>query len=481
MAINFPNAPVDGELYEGFVWNATEGVWLSVPSIANGAPAGSTVLWPTNTAPAGWLLADGSAVSRTTYASLFAVIGTTYGSGDGSTTFNLPNLKGRVAVGRDAGQTEFDVLGETGGEKAVTLTEAQMPSHSHNMYGGQTGQNLPLTNTGNVWTKFLGNTMYKLPGDPTMTSTGGGQAHNNLQPYIVLNYIIKHTNGDDPGDSQLTQRVNAIESHAASQNLIINGHFGINQRGYTSGSSLASGVYGFDRWKSGAAGTTLTFTAAPNGQMVTLNSGGVIQQVVERGNVLPGTYTLSWSGTALGRVYNSGATAPAYAASPVTVSLDGSANVVVEFQANGGTRTLGYVQVELGTVATPFRLAGGSVQGELAACQRYYYRIAPIIIDQQLLGSGMAYTGTSGAVFVNFPVTMRTAPTVTTSAASTFYVWAASGQVAQLTSITPRSDASHPALYRIDIGVASGLTAGQALILHSRNTLSAFIEASAEL
>src|SRR5690606_11752046 len=74
---------------------------------------------------------DGSAVSRTDYADLFEVIGTSYGVGDGSTTFNLPNLQGRVPVGLDTGQTEFNALGKTGGAKTHTLTIDQMPSHSH--------------------------------------------------------------------------------------------------------------------------------------------------------------------------------------------------------------------------------------------------------------------------------------------------------------------------------------------------------------
>ena len=78
-------------------------------------PVGSINAWSTNTAPTGWQLCDGTAVSRTTYAALFAVIGETYGAGDGSTTFNLPNLKGRAIVGRDSSQTEFDTLAETGG------------------------------------------------------------------------------------------------------------------------------------------------------------------------------------------------------------------------------------------------------------------------------------------------------------------------------------------------------------------------------
>lgn len=76
-------------------------------------------------------MADGTAVSRITYSVLFSLIGSIYGNGDGSTTFNLPNFKGRVPVGLDAGQTEFDTMGETGGAKTHTLTEAQIPAHSH--------------------------------------------------------------------------------------------------------------------------------------------------------------------------------------------------------------------------------------------------------------------------------------------------------------------------------------------------------------
>lgn len=92
---------------------------------------GLVTLFAGPTAPAGWLLCDGTSVSRTSYAKLFAVVGTTYGVGDGSTTFGLPNLKGRVPVGRDSAQTEFDVLGETGGEKTHLLTTTEMPAHAH--------------------------------------------------------------------------------------------------------------------------------------------------------------------------------------------------------------------------------------------------------------------------------------------------------------------------------------------------------------
>jgi microcystin-dependent protein len=147
-------------------------------------PTGVINMFAGDTAPVGWLICDGSAISRTDYANLFTLIGTTYGSGDGSTTFNLPNLKGKVVVGQDTSDTSFDTLGETGGEKTHTLTIQEMPSHKHNInYGGSV--------TGITGAVPGSNTNYG-PNDSFIQANGGGQAHNNLQPYIVMNYIISY-------------------------------------------------------------------------------------------------------------------------------------------------------------------------------------------------------------------------------------------------------------------------------------------------
>ena len=181
---------------------------------------GEVKIWAGTTTPTGWLVCDGASVSRTTYANLFAAIGVTYGSVDG-TSFNLPNLNGRVPAGYDASQTEFNTLGKTSGEKAHTLSIAEMPSHNH---GGATssnraynvtqgssqgtwvlGQHAPqIYYTDNVYTgqaaSLIGWHGSNLIGEintadvhnHTINSQGGGTAFTNLQPYITMNYIIKY-------------------------------------------------------------------------------------------------------------------------------------------------------------------------------------------------------------------------------------------------------------------------------------------------
>ena len=149
-------------------------------------PPGVMFFYGGSSAPELFLICDGSAISRSTYADLFAIIGTSYGEGDGSSTFNLPDLRGKVPIGLQSTDADFDTLGETGGEKEHTLTENEMPGHVHSIFcqfGTASSNRGPDVVSGNYagTGASVGDT----------NSTGGGNAHNNLQPYLIGNWIIK--------------------------------------------------------------------------------------------------------------------------------------------------------------------------------------------------------------------------------------------------------------------------------------------------
>lgn len=175
-------------------------------------PVGSIMPYPKATAPENWLICDGSAISRTDYSELFNAIGTTFGEGDGSTTFNLPNIKGRTIVGLDTDDTDFNTIGKTLGEKTHTLTVAEMPEHNHkqSLDGGNSG------NSGNAaYSWSVPANQYLYTGDDLAGKTGGSQPHNNIQPSFVAAYIIKAKQSA----GLVATVVNSLESTSATDAL----------------------------------------------------------------------------------------------------------------------------------------------------------------------------------------------------------------------------------------------------------------------
>jgi len=145
-------------------------------------PTGGIVIWTTATAPTGFLLCDGDEISRSTYATLFAVIGETYGAGDGSSTFLIPDMIGRVAVGTDTGDvrvTDADAVGDSGG------AEDGVASHTHTL---KTYQYIAIGATANKMSEHasIGDCS-----EDTYPIESAGTADGNMPPYLTLNYIIK--------------------------------------------------------------------------------------------------------------------------------------------------------------------------------------------------------------------------------------------------------------------------------------------------
>lgn len=166
------------------------------------ALTGEIKIWPGNAVPAGYLACDGALVSRTEYAALFAAIGTAYGEGDGTTTFAVPNLKGRIPVGM-GGQKFFLTMGESGGEEYHSLTIFEMPEHTHEDLGHthflndvnseyvlSTEKNMGPALSGGGGKKYLSE-MESREGHASLSYVGYSGAHNNVQPYLTISYIIK--------------------------------------------------------------------------------------------------------------------------------------------------------------------------------------------------------------------------------------------------------------------------------------------------
>jgi microcystin-dependent protein len=162
--------------------------------LANGVPTGGLVMWPTGSAPSGFLLCTGTAVSRTTYAALFAIVGTTFGVGDGSTTFNLPNYTNRVPYGTTVGATggTADAVVVSHTHTATTTATDSGHQHSYTTLNNQLPQSGSSTLCWNSFSTATTAVGYANISATTSISTEGVSGTNaNLPPYLGINFIIK--------------------------------------------------------------------------------------------------------------------------------------------------------------------------------------------------------------------------------------------------------------------------------------------------
>lgn len=251
MAMNFPNNPANGDVFQDYVYDSASG-WRSQVMVG-AAPCGSIMPFAGSTIPAGWLLCNGQAVSRTTYSSLFAALGgisSPWGLGNGSTTFNVPDLRKRVPVGKGDSGT-LSSLGAIGGAETMSLSEAHIAAHTHSFsattsnsgdhqhappvavtYGGNAGnyRSVFATNSpfwsGGDWNNAVtggGNHSHTLSGT-TGTGSGSGSAFGLLQPYAVVNYIIKFSAVVAATDTEIAVRMGQAEATVTTQANIVSGY-----------------------------------------------------------------------------------------------------------------------------------------------------------------------------------------------------------------------------------------------------------------
>lgn len=184
-------------------WTDTSVAVIEDPVIA--MPVGTIQMFAATSAPTNWMICNGQAISRTTYSALYSLIGTTYGTGDGSTTFNLPNFQGKGPMGYMPGNTKFDTMGETGGEETHTQTQAELATHTHTQNAHGHSANPLDGNTspyggGVAGGFYFGATSVSHPGYQAVTvnsttatnnNTGSSTPMNVLDPYLTVQFIIK--------------------------------------------------------------------------------------------------------------------------------------------------------------------------------------------------------------------------------------------------------------------------------------------------
>lgn len=281
---------------------------------------------------------------------------------------------------------------------------------------------------------YISGTSFSVAGDQTdvfqvsrriKTANSGGTVYGTVQasiyssPNTTVTVIPDSPGALDSGLSQVSLGLITPENtslpalYLSMRNRVINGNFNINQRNWAGTVNLSAGVYGHDRWKAGSGGATYTFAASGADTTLTI-SAGTLQQVIEGSNLEGGTFTLSWTGTAQGKIGGG-----SLSSSPVSGTVTAGADLTIEFS----TGTLGTVQLEAGSVATTFERR--PIALEMAMCRRYFQ------LAQFTVYKGSTGTNFAGSLTNVYFERMRATPTV----GSTNRI----GGTSQATTFTPES------------------------------------------
>lgn len=509
MAIDFPNSPTNGQefssgsvtwVYDGTVWNLKSTTATTNDSMPVGA-----ILWfgNTTTTPLGFIAADGSAVSRTTYATLFAVIGTTHGAGDGSTTFNVPSVAATTGKYYIRYTTALGTVTTTSLSTAPVGTMIDWPVTTSFPTGWlrADGSNVSRTSYADLFS-LIGTTYGSGDGSTTFTlpnivSAGSGSPVGIIKASLggivepsTVAHAASHTAG---GSDPVTVTLNQVSEYQSNRNVIINGAMQVAQRGTSTASITTSGYYTADRYST-AAITLGTWTQsvendAPTGSglrkslkmlCTTADASPAAADVLRVDQVLEGqdlqriakgtasakslvltfwvkanvigtyivslydndntrhvaqSYTISASGTwekktvtfpadttgafdndnaaslyvqfylAAGSNRTSGALATSWAS--YTAANDAAGQTNLASAINNFWQVTG-VQLEVGSVSTPFEFE--PFETTLRKCQRYYTKINSSGFTYLAMGQTRASTIYALGFMYKTPVTMRIAP-----------------------------------------------------------------------
>ena len=274
---------------------------------------------------------------------------------------------------------------------------------------------------------------------------------------------FKHTGvASASAAGQYIEYAQAYAMAALGKNALLNGNFNINQRAVSGTVTLAAGIYGHDRWKAGASGCTYSFT--PSAGITTLTiTAGTLLQIIEGNNLPLGTNTcvLSWTGTAQGR-YGVGS----YGATGLTSSVVGGTNLTIEF----GTGTLSLVQLEKGSVATPYEQRPYAL--EMALCKTYFEQIISRV-SYQAVGSGVVLSATLCCVVLTYTL-KRAIPSISISSGWIAY------DGATLSAATLNGTDVGDTSARVSLNGTS-LTSGRGVIMIADTTVGRTITINAEL